>query len=44
MTRNLVMGLVAVAMSGMSSAALADWTGKGELGGSFATGNTGAAS
>jgi putative salt-induced outer membrane protein len=40
MTRNLVLGLVAVATSGMSSAALADWTGKGELGGSFASGNS----
>jgi len=40
MSRKLVMGLVAVAMSGMSSAALADWTGKAELGGSFASGNS----
>jgi len=40
MQRKLVLGLVAVAMSGMSSAALADWTGKGELGGSFASGNS----
>jgi len=40
MTKNLVLGLVAVAMTGTSSAALADWTGKGELGGSFASGNS----
>jgi putative salt-induced outer membrane protein len=40
MTRKMVIGLVAVAMSGMSSAALADWTGKAELGGSLATGNS----
>jgi putative salt-induced outer membrane protein len=40
MTRKMVSGLVAVAMSGMSSAALADWTGKAELGGSFASGNS----
>jgi putative salt-induced outer membrane protein len=36
----MVLGLVAVSMSGMSSTALADWTGKGELGGSFASGNS----
>jgi putative salt-induced outer membrane protein len=40
MTRKMVTGLVAVAMSGMSSAALADWTSKAELGGSFASGNS----
>jgi len=40
MTRKLVVGLVAVAMSGMSSAALADWNTKGEIGGSFASGNS----
>ncbi len=33
------LGLLAVA-AGSSSAALADWTGKGELGGSFASGNS----
>jgi putative salt-induced outer membrane protein len=36
----MFVGLLAVAMSGMSSAALADWTGKGELGASFASGNS----
>jgi putative salt-induced outer membrane protein len=36
----MVLGLAAVAMSGMSGAALADWTAKGELGGSFASGNS----
>ena len=40
MIRNLVLGMVTVAMTGASSAALADWTGKGELGGSFASGNS----
>ena len=40
MTRKTVLGLVALAMSGMSGAAMADWTGKGELGGSFASGNS----
>jgi len=40
MNRNMVLGLLAVATSGFSSAALADWTGKGELGGSFASGNS----
>jgi putative salt-induced outer membrane protein len=40
MNRNNVLGLLAVAASGFSSAALADWTGKGELGGSFASGNS----
>jgi len=40
MARKMVLGLVAVAMSGMSSAALADWTGKAEVGGSFASGNS----
>jgi putative salt-induced outer membrane protein len=36
----MVLGLIAIAMSGMSSAALADWTAKGELGGSMASGNS----
>jgi len=36
----MVLGLVAVAMSGVSGTALADWTAKGELGGSFASGNS----
>ena len=36
----MVLGLLAVATSGFSSVALADWTGKGELGGSFASGNS----
>jgi len=40
MNRNLLLGLFAVGLTGMSSAALADWTGKGELGGSFASGNS----
>ena len=40
MTRTMMTGLLAVAMAGMSSAALADWTAKGELGGSFASGNS----
>ena len=40
MNRTLVLGLVAVALTGTSGKALADWTGKGELGGSFASGNS----
>lgn len=40
MKRTMMTGLVAIAMTGMSSAALADWTAKGELGGSFASGNS----
>jgi len=40
MASRMVLGLAAVAMSGMSGAALADWTAKGELGGSFASGNS----
>ena len=40
MKRTMMTGLLAVAMAGMSSAALADWTAKGELGGSFASGNS----
>ena len=40
MNRNMVLGLLAVATSAFSNAALADWTGKGELGGSFASGNS----
>ena len=40
MNRTLVLGLVAVAMAGTSGTALADWTAKGELGGSFASGNS----
>lgn len=39
MTRDIVVGLAAVAISGMSSTALADWTANGELGGSYASGN-----
>ncbi|MCM2311421.1 MAG: DUF481 domain-containing protein [Steroidobacteraceae bacterium] len=39
MTRKIVGGLVVVALSSMSSVALADWSGKGELGGSYASGN-----
>jgi putative salt-induced outer membrane protein len=40
MKRTLALGVVAIAMSGMSGAAAADWTTKGELGGSFASGNS----
>jgi len=40
MKRTLVLGLVAVALTGTSGTALADWTAKGELGGSFASGNS----
>jgi len=40
MHNRIMIGLVAVALYGTSSAALADWTGKGELGGSFASGNS----
>lgn len=40
MTNKAVLGVVAVAMSGISGTALADWTAKGELGGSFASGNS----
>lgn len=40
MASKLVLGLAAVAMSGVSGAAMADWTAKGELGGSFASGNS----
>ena len=40
MKRTLVLGMVAVALTGASGTALADWTGKGELGGSFASGNS----
>lgn len=40
MMKDLVLGLVAVAITGTSGPALADWTGKGELGGSFASGNS----
>jgi putative salt-induced outer membrane protein len=40
MNRNLVIGMVAVAMAGVSSPAHAEWTTKGELGGSFASGNS----
>ena len=35
-----ILGLLAVALAGTSGPALADWTGKGELGGSFASGNS----
>jgi putative salt-induced outer membrane protein len=40
MTRKRILGLLVLAMSGTSGTALADWTGKGELGGSFASGNS----
>jgi len=40
MHNRIMIGLVAVALYGTSSAALADWTGKGELGGSFASGSS----
>ena len=40
MKRTLVLGLAAIALTGTSGTALADWTGKGELGGSFASGNS----
>jgi len=40
MNRTLFLGLVAIALTGTSGTALADWTGKGELGGSFASGNS----
>ena len=38
--RNGILGLLALAACGTSNSALADWTGKGELGGSFASGNS----
>ena len=40
MGRNVVLGFFVVALCGASSPALADWTGKGELGASFASGNS----
>ncbi len=40
MTRSMVSGIVALALAGTSPAALADWSGKGELGASFASGNS----
>jgi len=40
MHNRIMIGLVAVALYGTSSAALAEWSGKGELGGSFASGNS----
>jgi putative salt-induced outer membrane protein len=40
MRNKMMIGLVAIALYGTSGAALADWTGKGELGGSFASGNS----
>ena len=40
MKRILALGMVAIAVSGTSGAAAADWTAKGELGGSFASGNS----
>jgi len=38
--RNRILGLLALVACGISSPAAADWTGKGELGGSFASGNS----
>jgi len=40
MTRRLVSGLLGVALCATSGTALAEWTGKGEVGASFASGNT----
>ena len=40
MRNRMMIGLTAVALYGTSGAALADWTGKGEIGGSFASGNS----
>jgi putative salt-induced outer membrane protein len=40
MTRHLVSALVGIAMCATSGTALAEWTGKGELGASLASGNT----
>jgi putative salt-induced outer membrane protein len=40
MTRKMILAVLALAASGMSPAAMADWTGKGELGGSMASGNS----
>jgi hypothetical protein len=40
MNRNLIKVSVALALCSMSGAALADWTAKGEVGASFATGNS----
>jgi putative salt-induced outer membrane protein len=40
MNRNLIKVSVALALCSMSSAALADWTAKSEVGASFATGNS----
>lgn len=40
MIRKTILFLGVLAISGISSAALAEWTGKGELGGSFASGNS----
>ena len=40
MRHRIAAGLAAVALYGVSGGALADWSGKGELGGSFASGNS----
>jgi len=40
MTRNWMIGLLAVAAAGVSSAAHADWKNKAEIGASFASGNS----
>ncbi len=40
MTRRLISGLLGVAMCATTGTALADWTGKGELGASLSSGNT----
>jgi putative salt-induced outer membrane protein len=40
MDRNVALGFFVVALCGASSPALADWTGKGELGASLASGNS----
>jgi len=40
MMRKGILGLLALAAGTISNPAMADWTGKGELGGSFASGNS----